>query len=41
VGGAAANRALIVRQLAMQGSPGLSLAGGFPSGFYGAVRLSR
>lgn len=41
VGGTAANRALIVRQLAMQGSPGLSLAGGYPSGVYGAVRLSR
>jgi hypothetical protein len=41
LGGAGDTRALIVRQLTLQGSPELSLAGGHPSGVYGAVRLSR
>lgn len=41
LGGAAANRALIVRRLTLQGAPDLRLAGGYPSGVYGAVRLSR
>lgn len=39
--GAGDTRALIVRQLQLHGSSELSLAGGHPSGVYGAVRLSR
>lgn len=34
-------RALIVRQLTLQGAPKLSLAGGYPSGGHGAPRLIR
>lgn len=41
VGGVAATREVIVRQLLARGTPDLDLAGGHPSGVHGAARLSR
>jgi hypothetical protein len=41
LGGSGDDRTLIVRRLTLQGAPNMSLAGGYPSGVYGQVRLIR
>ena len=41
LGGSGATRAVIVRQLTLQGAPEMSLSGGHPSGSFRAARLAR